>query len=46
MEQELEWLRIRLSGTHDPDRLVELQQDIGALKRKIQITKDKQLQPI
>lgn len=45
LEQELESMRIRLSGTHDTDRLVELQQSIEALKRKIQAIKDKQLQP-
>lgn len=46
LEQELELMRIRLGGTHDLDRLVELQQDIETLKRKIRAAKEKQLQPV
>ncbi|MEW6603564.1 MAG: hypothetical protein AB1351_02610 [Thermoproteota archaeon] len=46
LEQELESMRVELSSTQDLDRLVELQQGIEALRQKIQVIKDKQLQPI
>ena len=46
MQQDLEWLRFQLGNTADPDAMIELQQNIKDLKRKIQVMKDKQLQPL
>jgi hypothetical protein len=46
LQQDLEWLRFQLGNTADPDAMIELQQNIKDLKRKIQIMKDKQLQPL
>jgi hypothetical protein len=46
LERELEWTRIRLAARYEVERLVELQQDIETLKRKIRVLKDKQLKPL
>jgi hypothetical protein len=46
MQHDLEWMRFQLGNTADPEAMIELQQSIKDLKRKIQMVKDKQLQPL